>query len=452
VPHPRSAKSLDSPFVRRAFTRYRLGGVASAVISRAWLRVLGPSGGAPQILDPIAQQNRTLAAFIRIQQSFDVKVADILKETASGRIFVVGQVQPEPGKTNLLHCSEIRAPIPDEFNAQSLEAFWTQTTSGFSASTDGPSEPVLLLSTMPAGTLPSAAKGNYQLVSGDFDIWARVKTDVGSVGNVRHALIGARRPSDNLGCYVGVRDNGATGELIRLDEYAASTLDTTSGLVASPATAYFVRLKRTGSRFQTFFKATLDPPVLDSDWIEIANDPATSFSGVEDLRVGSWGYTNNSSAGSALWHFLRNWTGKGDPGASPGNRSAFFTGWGIEDPSLPTVATFIPGFPKFICPDGLEVTLTKSKISYDTQSHTSGGSVTFLFQVHRAADGWTTPSNFGGISLDNTNNAAAVVYTVDFPDVVLAPNDTIVCFISARSGTVSERTLTIGLFGTQKLQ
>src|SRR5215510_12039779 len=137
----------ESPYVRRSFTRYRLGGVASAVVSRAWLRILGPSGGAPQILDPIAQQNRTLAAFIRLQQSFDVKVADILKENSSGRIFVVGQVQPEPGKTNLLHCSEIRAPIPDEFNAQSIEAFWTQTAgSSFFSSSDGPSEPVLLLS------------------------------------------------------------------------------------------------------------------------------------------------------------------------------------------------------------------------------------------------------------------------------------------------------------------
>jgi hypothetical protein len=443
----------ESPYVRRAFTRYRLGGVASAVVSRAWLRVLGPSGGAPQILDPIAQQNRTLAAFIRLQSSFDVKVADILKETASGRIFVVGQVQPEPGRTNLLHCSEIRAPIPDEFNAQSLEAFWTQTTSGFVSSSDGPSEPVLLLNSMPAGTLPSSAKGNYQTVSGDFDIWARVKTDVGSVGNVRHALIGARRPSDGLGCYVGIRDNGSTGELIRLDEYAVSTLDTTSGLIAAPATAYFVRLKRTGSRFQTFFKGTLDPPVLDSDWIEIANDPATSFAGTEDLRVGSWGYTNNSSAGSALWHFLRNWSGQGNPGESPGNRSAFTWGVSIDNPNLLTVG--IHSLPVFICPDGLEVTITKSKIQWGIfdGSHTNGTQVTFEFQVRRAADGWVGIINgLGPIALNDTNNLPLKVYTNDMSDVVLAPNDWIMPYVASRTGTLSERLITLVLTGTQKLQ
>lgn len=443
----------ESPFVRRAFTRYRLGGVAALAVPRAWLRILGPSGGAPQILDPIAQQNRTLAAFLRLQSSIDVKVADILKENASGRIFVVGQVQPEPGRTNLLHCSEIRAPIPDEFNAQSVEAFWTQTAAAsFFSSSDGPSEPVLLLSSMPAGTLPSAAKGNYQTVSGDFDIWAKVKTDVGSIGNVRHGLIGARRASDGLGCYVGIRDNGSTGELIRLDEYAASTLDTTSGLIAAPATAYFVRLKRTGSRFQTFFKATLDPPVLDTDWIEIANDPATSFSGVEDLRVGSWGYTNNSSNGSALWHFLRNWSGQGNPGESPGNRSAFYFAWYVDNPNLVPALNLADGLGFFIAPDGLEITLTKAKIIYSGGSHTLNGVASFLFQLRRAADNWVAATNFATITLDNTNNTAAKVYTVDFADVVLAPNDWVLLLLNSITGTVSERMITVGLTGTQKLQ
>src|SRR5262245_66236663 len=98
----RSAKTSGSPFIRRAFTRYRLGGVASAAVSRAWLRILGPSGGAPQILDPIEQQNRTLAAFIRIQQSFDMKVADILKDTASGRISMGRQDEQGPGMADLI--------------------------------------------------------------------------------------------------------------------------------------------------------------------------------------------------------------------------------------------------------------------------------------------------------------------------------------------------------------
>ena len=210
-------------------------------------------------------------------------------------------------------------------------------------------------------------------------------------------------------------------------------------------------MKRTGSRFQTFFKATLDPPVLDSDWIEIANDPATSFSGVEDLRVGSWGYTNNSTAGSALWHFLRNWTGQGNPGESPGNRSAFYFGFGVDDSTILSPGV-IPGLPVYICPDGLEVTLTKSKIHFYLGTHTSGGSVTFAFQLRKAAESWANTTDFGSISLNNSNNQNFLVYTVDFADVVLAPNDTVLCFLSAITGTVSERNITIGLVGTQKLQ
>lgn len=451
MPRARSAKSLDSPFIRRAFTRYRLGGVAALAVPRAWLRILGPSGGAPQILDPIAQQNRTLAAFLRLQNSFDVKVADILKENASGRIFVVGQVQPEPGKTNLLHCSEIRAPIPDEFNAQSVEAFWTQTASGFLISSDGPSEPVLLLSSMPAGTLPSAAKGNYQLVSGDFDVWARLRTDVGSVGNVRHALIGARRPSDNLGCYVGVRDNGSTGEFVRLDEYAASTLDTTTGAQGAPATLYYVRLKRTGSRFQVFYKATVAAPAIDSDWIEIANDPATSFAGTEDLRVGLFGYTNNSTSGQALFAFLRNWTGQGPEAQPVGTTTAFSLPWFIPRPDLAVFGA--EDFHSVVAPDGQALTLTQVKIKYSAGSHTPNINISFAPIVRRASDNWATPISVASILLDNTNNTIHRVYTVQInPNVTLNPGDTLSVIQNGASGTVTERNVTVSVLGFQKVQ
>ncbi|MGH9753446.1 MAG: hypothetical protein ACREA2_11740, partial [Blastocatellia bacterium] len=79
----------DSPFIPRSFTRFRFGGVAALAIPRAWLRTLGPLGGAPQIFDPIGQQNRTLAAFVRMPRVFDVRVADVLRDNLSGRLFVV---------------------------------------------------------------------------------------------------------------------------------------------------------------------------------------------------------------------------------------------------------------------------------------------------------------------------------------------------------------------------
>src|SRR5262245_14276502 len=113
-----------SPYVRRSFTRYRIGGIASISIPRAFLRILGPAGGAPQILSVMDSKNATLSAFIRLQRSFDIRVHDVLKDSG-GRLFIVHQVQPEPGLTNLLHCSEFGPPIPDEFDAQSVEDFWT---------------------------------------------------------------------------------------------------------------------------------------------------------------------------------------------------------------------------------------------------------------------------------------------------------------------------------------
>jgi hypothetical protein len=296
--------AVNTPYVRRSFTRYRIGGVASVSITRAWLRILGPAGGAPQILSPMEGQNATLSAFIRLARVFDIRVHDILKDSTN-RIFIVHQIQPEPGLTNLLHCSEIPPPIPDEFDAQSLEDFWTSTASGFSIST---TDSFLQLTSMPAGTLPSAAKGLYQVVPGDFDIWAQLRTDTGSVGNTRNALLGARHPSSSLGCYVGALDYGST-DLVRLDEYAASTLDTTTGAGGlATNTLYYARLKRMGARFRAFYKSTAALPTVNSDWTEIFNDPSTSFSSPDALRVGAWGYTNNSSQGNARLVYIRNWT------------------------------------------------------------------------------------------------------------------------------------------------
>src|SRR5262249_35633716 len=151
----------------------------------------------------------------------------------------------------------------DEFNTQpNIEPYWTTTASGFSLDADG----FLALLSMPAATLPSAAKGTFQLVTGNFDIWARFRPDTGSVGNVRIALLGARHPSTGLGAYIGVKDDGTNQLVRRFDEYATSTLQETGVLTVATNTFNYYRIKRDGTLFMTYHKLTAGEPTVDTDW------------------------------------------------------------------------------------------------------------------------------------------------------------------------------------------
>lgn len=132
-----------------------------------------------------------------------------------------------------------------------------------------------------------------------------------------------------------------------------------------------------------------------------------------------------------------------------GKKTAFSFSWFIDDPSTFPVAT--QDLPKFICPEGTSITLTKSKVVFSNGSHTSGGDVRFNFQQRTASSTWTSFTNFGLIALNNTNNTQNVVYEVDFGDVVLSAGDTVLCFIDFRGGTITERDVTIALIGTQLL-
>src|SRR5262245_590352 len=131
------------------------------------------------------------------------------------------------------------------------------------------------------------------------------------------------------------------------------------------------------------------------------------------------------------------------------DRVHFSFSFPLADPTAPTVSAIVPGSSAFISPDGVNLTLTKSHVYYQTGAHTAGGSVTFQFQRRTAASGWTSVTNFGDISLNNTNSAIVTVYTNDFADVTLAPGDTLVMFVSARSGTVTERDVVVAIQGTR---
>lgn len=129
------------------------------------------------------------------------------------------------------------------------------------------------------------------------------------------------------------------------------------------------------------------------------------------------------------------------------DRTRFSISSGVADPSTAPVGAVIPGTVAFMCPDGSGVTLTKSHVTFQSGSHTVGGSVTFQFQKRTAASNWVTVTNFGDVTLDNTNNTGFVVYTNDFADVTLAPGDTLIAFISARSGTITERDVSVVVQG-----
>lgn len=131
------------------------------------------------------------------------------------------------------------------------------------------------------------------------------------------------------------------------------------------------------------------------------------------------------------------------------NTFAFEFGWFIEDPS--TFALTTQDLPKFICPDGTAMTVTKFKVVFSSGSHTVGGDANFIIRRRTAASAWVTESEIANISLNDTNNTINVVYTNDFVDVPLAAGDTLVAMMGGRSGTVSERKVSLVVMGTQRL-
>lgn len=303
---------MPEDIVRTTFTRYRLGGASSLAIPLAWLRLLGPLGGGPQILDPSRGSQQGVSAHIGIHRNYDVRIGDILKEGAagaSGRAFIVLQVEPRADHVDLYHSSEIPPPIPDEFNTFTKELFWTDPDAGFLATNSSSLGGILQISSLPPGTSPTAAVKYFQLVRGDFDIWTRLTTDDGTAGNVRNALIGAQLASDSTGIFVGYRhpNGGGQAELIRYDVISGPITSTIIGAAAASSANYFVRLKRQGSRLRAFYKITAGEPAVESDWIEIFQTLASAFASAAELRVGHFGFTNNSAEGNATWVFLRHW-------------------------------------------------------------------------------------------------------------------------------------------------
>lgn len=132
-----------------------------------------------------------------------------------------------------------------------------------------------------------------------------------------------------------------------------------------------------------------------------------------------------------------------------GKFTAFSLAFGIADPTAPTVGAVPSGAVTWVCPDGNAVKVTKVSVVYQTNSHTAGGSVSFQLQKRTAASSWSSVTNFGTVTLDDTNNVPFDVFTNDIVDESFAPGDTLIVFVSARSGTVTERDVSVVAIGIQ---
>jgi len=89
--------------------------------------------------------------------------------------------------------------------------------------------------------------------------------------------------------------------------------------------------------------------------------------------------------------------------------------------------------------------ITKVYIIYASGSHTSGGSVTFKVFINGSGVG-------SGVSLNNTNATIFTFYSEDFADQAITDGTSVTVVISARSGTITERAVTINVEGYQTIK
>lgn len=121
-----------------------------------------------------------------------------------------------------------------------------------------------------------------------------------------------------------------------------------------------------------------------------------------------------------------------------GIQVSFSVGFSIVDPSTANLNS--REFGSLIVPAGGTYTFTKGKVMFGTGSHTAGGSLTFKIEQLFVGDKST-------LTLDNTNNTLGQVYEDNFGDFTLNENNIIRCYISARSGTITERNVMVVIEG-----
>lgn len=100
-------------------------------------------------------------------------------------------------------------------------------------------------------------------------------------------------------------------------------------------------------------------------------------------------------------------------------------------------------------PNAVEMKITRLWIKWTAGSRTAGNTLTYTIR-RRPANG-VGFTDIGSISLDNTNNTIHVVYYNDIADFTLTAGDTITFFKAAIGAGQTEKAVTIGVEGYQKL-
>jgi len=117
---------------------------------------------------------------------------------------------------------------------------------------------------------------------------------------------------------------------------------------------------------------------------------------------------------------------------------SFSTSFTINDPSTCNLNS--REFGSLIIPAGGQHTITKCKVMFRQGFHTSGGSLTFKVDQAFVGDKST-------LLLNNTNNTPGAVYTDDIGDFNVNENDIFNCYLSAKSGTITERDVSVIIEG-----
>ena len=287
---------------RTQFTGYRRGTATTTTFNPAWLNVYSQAFGAVETRAR-GQQLRGVSGQVELIRNASVQVRDLLKDAQTGRIFEVIQLTDNTTTRKLL-VAEVWPPIPDEFDCGIIETFWTDAGFGTWAMDPDLGEMGVsgagLTSTDPLG-IPFL----YQTISGEFDVFAQLKTSAGSGVVTRYVSIKAGSTNDLSAAVVGIKDDGTTAKFFHRQDTPSVNTSALGDTLASGNWG-FVRLRRVGCRFAGFYATTTLPPILETDWVEI--ESVNDWLSFDDVRVGLAAYCDGTLGSPTIrFEFLRNW-------------------------------------------------------------------------------------------------------------------------------------------------
>jgi hypothetical protein len=295
---------MQRGFARTSMKRTRYG-VAEITINPAWLKIY-PTGVRKIIITLGVEVGIT--AEVRVKATADVAVGDFLYEATRGQRFYVYQLIPEQA-TVLLMCQQVPKFIGDEFDNLQVEGFWSQLLNGGSLSESAFAGQIELAPPVPVVQVATNGLFLYQVISGDFDVFARLAVTNNLSGlNAHYGYLGARvSGAAYLGAYIGTKGTNGASVAVRLDQYgtlAGQQDETTAAVVVN-----FVRLRRVGVVLHTYYSTNGDTNVPNSedDWVELEGSGFVASSGADvELGLGCYITSNVPAGNRTISKYIRN--------------------------------------------------------------------------------------------------------------------------------------------------